>query len=274
MDDPTQAGLENQLRQLSQLLESAAVCTRRLQQVWHELSDARQHDSDTQHQLQLQYQSQRESGTAQQVAAADQRRQQTATRWEQRCRQLRQATQARLSELQIQCDAECEAVEQKLQSELWVLQSVCDETQEDTPLSEAARAQENFQTQSVWLDQRLADLEQRIGVSADYLRLCHARADETLPPPVAEARNREEARQKATEQMDEALKCAVDIDRRSLPQWVLGWRVLGLAVLTFLSVAVFTTISRADISLFLNPAAGRPDWQWLGVSCGIGAAAS
>ncbi|HAV34104.1 MAG TPA: hypothetical protein DCX79_19055, partial [Planctomycetaceae bacterium] len=53
MDDPTQAGLENQLRQLSQLLESAAVCTRRLQQVWHELSDARQHDSDTQHQLQL-----------------------------------------------------------------------------------------------------------------------------------------------------------------------------------------------------------------------------
>ncbi|MFN5316626.1 MAG: FtsK/SpoIIIE domain-containing protein [Planctomyces sp.] len=274
MDDPTQAGLENQLRQLSQLLESAAVCTRRLQQVWHELSDARQHDSDTQHQLQLQYQSQRESGTAQQVAAADQRRQQTATRWELRCRQLRQATQARLSELQIQCDAECEAVEQKLQSELWVLQSVCDETQEDTPLSEAARAQENFQTQSVWLDQRLADLEQRIGVSADYLRLCHARADETLPPPVAEARNREEARQKATEQMDEALKCAVDIDRRSLPQWVLGWRVLGLAVLTFLSVAVFTTISRADISLFLNPAAGRPDWQWLGVSCGIGAAAS
>lgn len=274
MDNPTQTGLEHQLRQLSQLLETASQATQRLQQVWQKLSDVRQQYTHRQHELQSQYQSQRDARTAQQATAAEQRRQQTANRWEQRRRQLRQATQARLSELQIQCDAECTAVEQKLQNELWVLQSVCDETQEDTPLSEAARAQENFQTQSVWLDQRLADLAQRIGVSADYLRLCHARADETLPPPVAEARNREEARQKATEQMDEALKCAVDIDRRSLPQWVLGWRVLGLGSLTFLTVAVFTTIARADISLFLNPAIGRPDWQWLGVSCGIGAAAS
>lgn len=187
MGNPTQTGLEHQLRQLSQLLESATVSTRRLQQVWQELAEVRQQFTHRQQQLQQQYQSQRDSSTEQQVAAADQRRQQTATRWEQRRRQLQQATHARLSELQMQCDAECESVEQKLQSELWVLQSVCDETQEDTPLSEAARAQENFQTQSVWLDQRLADLEQRIGVSADYLRLCHARADAALPPPVAEA---------------------------------------------------------------------------------------
>lgn len=274
MGDRTTSGLEHQLQQLSQLLTASQGCVQRLRGVWQELSDLSQKHTEVQRTSQAQYQAQRESRTAQLAGEAADRRQQTAARWQQRRQQLTQATQARLSELQVQCNAACEAIEQKLQSELWVLQSVCDETQEDTPLSEAARATENFQTQSAWLDQRLSDLDQRIGVSGDYLRLCHARADETLPPPVAEARNREEARQKATEQMDEALKCAVEIDRRSLPQWVLGWRVLGLALLIFLTVTVFTTIARADISLFINSAAGRPDWQWLAVSCGIGIAAA
>ncbi|MFM8726384.1 MAG: hypothetical protein ACKON9_14810, partial [Planctomycetaceae bacterium] len=262
MGDRTTTGLGHQLQQLSQLLAASSGCAQRLRGVWHELSDLGQQHAELQQTLQSQYQSQRQGRAAQLAGEADDRRQQTAARWQQRRQQLRQATQARLSELQVQCDATCAGIEQKLQSELWVLQSVCDETQEDTPLSEAARAHENFQTQSAWLDQRLTDLDQRIGVSGDYLRLCHARADETLPPPVAEARNREEARQKATEQMDEALKRAVEIDRRSLPQWVLGWRVAGLGLLIFLTVAVFTTIARADISLFINSAAGRPDWQW------------
>jgi len=274
MGDRTTTGLGHQLQQLSQLLAASSGCAQRLRGVWHELSDLGQQHAELQQTLQSQYQSQREARAAQLADEADDRRQQTAARWQQRRHLLRQATQARLSELQVQCDARCAAIEQKLQSDLWVLQSVCDETQEDTPLSEAARALENFQTQSAWLDQRLTDLDQRIGVSVDYLRLCHAHADETLPPPIAEARNREEARQKATEQMDEALKCAVEIDRRSLPQWVLGWRVAGLGLLIFLTVAVFTTIARADISLFINSAAGRPDWQWLAVSCGIGIAAA
>ena len=267
-----QSGLADQLRRLSQSLESGSASAERLRAVGRELLELRQQQQEQQSELQVRYQSQRQLWQSQHEGEVQERRQQTERRWEQRRQQLQQASRSRLSELQIRCAAECEAAEQKLQSELWVLQSVCDETQEDTPLSEAARAQENFQTQLQWLQQRLSDLDQRIGVSADYLRLCHARADETLPSPVAEARNREEARQKATEQMDEALRCAVEIDRRSLPQWVLGWRVVGLALLIFLTVAVFSTIARADISLFLNPAAGRADWQWLGVSCLIGGA--
>ncbi|MBL8812837.1 MAG: hypothetical protein JNM43_21910, partial [Planctomycetaceae bacterium] len=160
----------------------------------------------------------------------------------------------------------------KLQNELWVLQSVCDENNEDTPVRQAERAEEIYHTHQTNLQQRLNDLQQTMLATAEYLRQCHAAADTDLPPAQVELKSRETARNTAIESIDKALNEAATIDRRTLPQWIIGWRILGLALLIFLVVMIPVTIIRADITKYLNPSIGKPDWEWLGVSSLIGAA--
>ncbi|MEJ7594722.1 MAG: FtsK/SpoIIIE domain-containing protein, partial [Planctomycetaceae bacterium] len=165
-------------------------------------------------------------------------------------------------------------IRQKLQSELWVLQSVCDESNEDTPVRESERAHEIFQTQQAFAAQQLSDLDARVQFTATYLEHCHAGTDSTIPPVNVPVKGREASHTLGMEQIDLAMASAGVIDRQNLPQWICGFRIWGLTFLIFVVVAIVATGVRADLRLFLNPELQKPDWQWFGVSCLIGAATS
>ena len=167
--------------------------------------------------------------------------------------------------------AECR---QKLQNELWVLQSVCDESNEDTPVRNAERAQESFNTQRAFIDQQLADLNTRVDHTAKYLDECHSGMEKQLPAPVVELKGRDASRQIAIEQLDYALAAAGRVDSQILPQWIAGWRLFGLGLLIFVVVTVASTALRADLTKFVNPELSKPDWEWLGVSAVIGLGAA
>ncbi|MFM7059463.1 MAG: FtsK/SpoIIIE domain-containing protein [Planctomycetota bacterium] len=164
------------------------------------------------------------------------------------------------------------AVRSRLQNDLWVLNEVLDENREDSPLSQAERARENYATQDAALKQRLEDLDARLQASADYLEACHAAHDESQPTATIQARTRDAARTEALEWIDQVVISSGRLNRLTLPQWVLGVRLYALGLLIFLSAAIVSLVLKADLSLFLNPGLGRPDWQWFGISCLIGAA--
>ena len=172
--------------------------------------------------------------------------------------------------LQVRFEEEASECRQKLQSELWVLQSVFDESNEDTPVRNAERAHEVFHTQQKYIDQQLGDLKERVAASASYLKSCHAGTEEATPPVNVELKAREASRTIAGEQVDLAFVAAGDLDRQSLPQWIVGFRMYGLALLIFFIVAVVSTTARADLRKYLNPEFSKPDWEWFGVSCLIG----
>ncbi len=180
----------------------------------------------------------------------------------------------RLSELNQRFRENVSECRSKLQSELWVLQSVCDEDNEDTPISNAHRAQEVFETQEKFLDEQTAEIQKQIEIDSRYLKICHAKMDETLPRPDVEVKGRDASRQIALEQNEKALLASARLSGRSLPQWIIGSRLYILALLVFLVTTVCVTIVRADLRLFLNPQIGKPDWEWLGVSCLIGICAA
>ncbi len=164
------------------------------------------------------------------------------------------------------------AVRSKLQNDLWVLNEVLDENREDSLLSQAERARENYETQDAALRQRLEDLDIRIKASGEYLDACHAAHDGTQPAATIQARSRDAARTEALEWIDQVVITSGRLNRLTLPQWVLGVRLYALALLIFLSASVVSLVLKADLALFLNPGLGRPDWQWFGISCLIGAA--
>lgn len=180
----------------------------------------------------------------------------------------------RLEELHSKLKQDVADCRLKLQNELWVLQSVCDESNEDTPVRNAERAQESFNTQKSFIDQQLADLHSRVDHTAKYLDECHAGMDKQLPLPVVELKGRDTSRQIAIEQLDYALAAAGRVDSQMLPQWIAGWRLFGLGLLIFLVVTVASTALRADLTKFVNPELSKPDWEWLGVSAVIGLGAA
>lgn len=178
----------------------------------------------------------------------------------------------RLGEMKSSLQEEVASVRQKLQSELWVLQSVCDETNEDTPVREAERAHEVFQTQKAFSNQQLELLDERVQLTAKYLAHCHAGTELDAPAVNVSIKGREASRNLATEQIDKAIVAAAAIDKQNLPQWIYGLRLWVLPFLIFTVVTIVATGARADLRLFLNPELQSPDWQWLGVSAVIGGA--
>lgn len=265
-----QWNVDSQLRQLRELQFITLEAQRRVAGIHHEFQELDDRETEATEKLRKENDFQ----TAKQLELvqrdADDRNQSQVRNYDEHREKLTGNSSSRLRQLEILLKDSVNAVRTRLQNELWVLQSVCDENQEDTPVWNAERARGDFQTQLKWLEQRFAELDERVRLSSDYLKVCHADMEATSPPPVAEAKSREAARVTAAEFADRALVAAMAIDRPSLPQWIAGGRIFGLAILIFLVVSVFVTIARADIALFLNPFAGRPDWQWLGVSCGIG----
>ena len=185
-----------------------------------------------------------------------------------------EARERRLEALHAKLKQDVAECRQKLQNELWVLQSVCDESNEDTPVRNAERAQESFNTQRAFIDQQLADLNSRVDHTAKYLDDCHAGMDKQLPLPVVELKGRDASRQIAVEQLDYALAAAGRVDGQMLPQWIAGWRLFGLGLLIFVVVTVASTALRADLTKFVNPELSKPDWEWLGVSAVIGLGAA
>ena len=185
-----------------------------------------------------------------------------------------EARERRLEALHAKLKQDVAECRQKLQNELWVLQSVCDESNEDTPVRNAERAQESFNTQRAFIDQQLADLNSRVDHTARYLDDCHAGVEKQLPLPVVELKGRDASRQIAVEQLDYALAAAGRVDSQMLPQWIAGWRLFGLGLLIFIVVTVASTALRADLTKFLNPELSKPDWEWLGVSAVIGLGAA
>ena len=178
----------------------------------------------------------------------------------------------KLAHIEAEFKDDTASIRQKLQSELWVLQSVCDESNEDTPVREAERENEVYQTHKRFAEQQTNDLNARVVFTEKYLEHCHAGMDATSPPVNAQIKGRDASRALAMEQVDLAMASAGAIDRQNLPQWICGFRIWGLSLLIFLIVASVATAIRADLRLFLNPDLQKPDWQWLGVSCLIGAA--
>jgi len=182
----------------------------------------------------------------------------------------RELRERRLDELGARMNEEVNECRQKLQNELWVLQSVCDEANDDAPVRQAERAREIFHTQQTFIEQQLRDLESRVERVAEYLDSCHAGAERTGPPVDVELKSREASRETAVQQVDVALVAANDLERMSLPQWIVGWRLWGLGLLIFFVAAVIATAARADLTQFVNPELGKPDWEWFGVACLIG----
>ncbi|MGV2339337.1 MAG UNVERIFIED_CONTAM: hypothetical protein LVR18_36775 [Planctomycetaceae bacterium] len=117
------------------------------------------------------------------------------------------------------------AVQSKLQNELWVLNEVLDENREDSLVSQAERARENFDTQDVSLKQRLEDLSTRMQASVDYLQACHAAPDDAQPAAAVQARNREAARTESLEWIDKVVITSGRLNRLTLPQWIIGARL-------------------------------------------------
>ncbi len=187
---------------------------------------------------------------------------------------LQRSFNGQIEDLARHHDAAVTAVQSKLQNDLWVLNEVLDENREDSPVSQADRARENFDTQDVSLKQRLEDLSTRMQASVDYLQACHAAPDDAQPAAAVQARNREAARSEALEWIDKVVITSGRLNRLTLPQWIIGARLYGLALLLFLAAAIVSLVVKADISRYLNPSLGQPDWQWLGISCLIGAAVS
>jgi S-DNA-T family DNA segregation ATPase FtsK/SpoIIIE len=185
-----------------------------------------------------------------------------------------EARERRLEALHAKLKQDVAECRQKLQNELWVLQSVYDESNEDTPVRNAERAQESFNTQRAFIDQQLADLNSRVDHTARYLDDCHAGMEKQLPPPVVELKGRDASRQIAVEQLDYALAAAGRVDGQMLPQWIAGWRLFGLGLLIFIVVTIASTALRADLTKFVNPELSKPDWEWLGVSAVIGLGAA
>ena len=185
---------------------------------------------------------------------------------------ISRSRERKLSELAAAFKEDSAIIRQKLQSELWVLQSVCDESNEDTPVREAERAHEIFQTQQAFAAQNLRDLDSRLQFTHQYLEHCHAGTDSTFPPVNVSIKGREASHTLAMEQCDLAMASAGAIDRQSLPQWICGLRIWGLTLLIFVVVAIVATHLRVDLREFLNPELRQLDWQWFGVSCLIGAA--
>ncbi len=183
-----------------------------------------------------------------------------------------ESRERRLNELAAGFKEDVAIIRQQLQSELWVLQSVCDESNEETPVREAERAQEVFHTQQAFATQQLIDLDARLQFTAKYLEHCHAGTDSTIPPVNVPIKGRDASHTLAMEQVNLAMASAVAIDRQHLPQWICGLRIWGLPLLIFVVVAIVATGVRADLRLFLNPELQKPDWEWFGVSCLIGAA--
>ena len=262
--------VDSQLRQLQELRAGTRAAQQRAAVIEHQLREL--DDREEEFRLQLQEMSTRKLQVQEDTirSETESRRRDLISNYESHRDQLNRNAAARLRELEVAGKEATAAIRARLQNELWVLQSVCDENQEDTPVRQAERARGDFQTQQKWLEQRFAELDERVRLSAEYLNQCHAGMDAALPSPVVEAKSRDAARVQATDFADRAMIAAAAIDHPSLPQWILGWRILGLGLLVFLVISVFVTIARADISLFLNPLAGRPDWQWLGVASGIG----
>jgi S-DNA-T family DNA segregation ATPase FtsK/SpoIIIE len=185
-----------------------------------------------------------------------------------------EARERRLEALHAKLKQDVAERRQKLQNELWVLQSVYDESNEDTPVRNAERAQESFNTQRAFIDQQLADLNSRVDHTARYLDDCHAGMEKQLPPPVVELKGRDASRQIAVEQLDYAIAAAGRVDGQMLPQWIAGWRLFGLGLLIFIVVTIASTALRADLTKFVNPELSKPDWEWLGVSAVIGVGAA
>jgi len=268
------SNLVGQFVELSELQARAMSGSRRCQELQRDLQRLTEQSRQEESALR-QRAAERQQAAAQKLEAAAAARLEHSTAQAENERGLLQRTfNGRIEDLARRHGDAVAAVQSKLENELWVLNEVLDENREDSPVSQAERARENFETQDVSLKQRLEDLSTRMQASIDYLRACHAAPDEAQPAAAVQARNREAARTEALEWFDKVVIASGRLNRLTLPQWIIGARLYVLALLLFLAAAVVSLVVKADISRYLNPGLGQPDWQWLGISCLIGAAVS
>jgi len=264
--------LQSQISELERLRSGCLNARAAVKALQRQLGDLTDSEAESLAGIHNKYESELRAGRDRIVREANDRQQQS----EMDIAGVREAAsefrEHRLSEMKSKLNDEVSSIRQKLQSELWVLQSVCDESNEDTPFREAERANEVYQTQRTFADQQLTLLTERMQFTSKYLEHCHAGSDAVEPPVNVAIKGREASRTLADEEINLALVAADAIDRQRLPQWICGFRIWVLPVLIFLVVSIVATGARADLRLFLNPEFQRPDWQWFGVSCLIGAA--
>jgi hypothetical protein len=264
--------LESQLSELERLRSQCVTARDTVNSIWEQLRELSENETE----LVVLIREQHESDLRRQLERTAQEASDRLTELQQNVVEARENTnrshQHKLRDLEAVHKDGLAAIRQKLQSELWVLQSVCDETNEETPVREAERERDIYETHRKFTTQQLSDVAERVQYVQKYLERCHSGTDAVIPPINVSIKGREASRTMAIEQAEQALESANFIDRQNLPQWICGWRIWGLTLLIFFVVAIVTTGIRADLRLFVNPELQNPDWRWLGISCLIGAA--
>ena len=151
-------------------------------------------------------------------------------------------------------------------NEIWVLNSVLDEAASDTPVERLEREKESLESQRLSTEQRQFALQQQIAQSRELLTDCHAGTDITWPKPRARLLPSRDPADAARESGDQLLAEAAGLQSAKLPQWIRGSRLWMIG--TVLSLVIFfpTVLVEADLTSFLNPELGQPDWRWLGIS--------
>lgn len=164
-----------------------------------------------------------------------------------------------------------EARRKWLENELWVLASVCDENSEHSPVSAYERALAVYETQRSVVDESINQVLLRTDEASDWLSRCHAGVDALLPMSTLEPGTAEQNREHVATECGEALRVSDEMFRLIAPQWVHGWRIIGISLVFLLVLIVPVTMFKADVRAFLNPEISSPDWHWLGVSSLISA---
>lgn len=263
---PERPHLKYQINLLGRMQASCRQYEQAFQQIRQQLEHLAEAGATAEQQVQ------REHATA--LGTLEER---VAAEYRTRCEQIEAWAGSQLQAVQTQQDQqlaelegawrEAEQAQQKaLENELWVLQSVCDENSDDSPVTRYERAVGVFENQQKVVLETLNTLNQRIDETAAYLSHCHASADTLLPVATLELGSAEENRQQIAEQSASALELSDGIFRLHLPQWICGWRAVGLSLLAVLVLTIPITAVKADLRAFANPDIARPNWEWLGLS--------
>lgn len=272
--EPEKKNLHFQIQQLRHIRSEVSQCQQRMRQIREELQVLEEEEQSSFAQLSDRLDQQQHRVLCEVQDQHSARVQQIQEQLEQDLDACHRRFSQHLGQQSAQYQQECSASQAQLEGELWVLRSVCDESRDDSPTSEAARAREKLENRESTIRQRQQDLKDRLALQHDYLKSCHARVDPELPAASVSAPSSEVAREKIHSLLDDSFELSGEIDAMNLPQWVQGMRVLLIPLLSFVCIVIPVTLVRADLQSYLDPSRGEPDWEWLGVSALIGAAVS
>ena len=173
--------------------------------------------------------------------------------------------------LKTQLAEEITELEDQRKSETWILQSVLDEDTDDSPVTQFDREVETYSSQKAFFDERSTVLDDRVEQARQLLASCRATVDEEPQQQQADKSSRDELRDNAIEFGDSVLTEADRIEGMFLPRWVQGYRLWGIAAVTFVAIWIPIIGVKANLRDFINWDQASPDWEWTAVAALISA---